>query len=193
MDVAAVLTLSTEGIGHLDRPVMIVGLEGWFDAGGAATQAAETFVASDSSVVVGEIDPDPFYEFTQQRPMVRIDDAGQKNAVGMIRAANLILDPDSPAGVAVGDIAVDLNRHRSTVYREIKRNRFIDIELPQFSGDFGVTAQTYAKARRARKRKLIRLVRLDGLREAIIDRLKAGWSPEQIAGRLKHEGRVSRV
>ncbi|MEM9748800.1 MAG: PAC2 family protein [Actinomycetota bacterium] len=74
MDVADVLTLSTEGIGHLDRPVMIVGLEGWFDAGGAATQAAETFVASDSSVVVGEIDPDPFYDFTQQRPMVRIDD-----------------------------------------------------------------------------------------------------------------------
>ncbi|MCS7468041.1 hypothetical protein NZK35_15415 [Stieleria sp. ICT_E10.1] len=35
-------------------------------------------------------------------PMVRIDDAGQKTATGMIRAGNLILDPESPANVPVG-------------------------------------------------------------------------------------------
>lgn len=94
------------------------------------------------------------------------------------------------AGVAVRQIAADLNRHRSTIYREIKRNRFIDNELPQFSGYYGVTAEAYTKARRARRRKLLRL---DGLREAIIDRLKAGWSPEQIAGRLRYEGHATRV
>ena len=94
------------------------------------------------------------------------------------------------AGVAVRQIAADLNRHRSTIYREIKRNRFTDSERPHFSGYYGVTAQTYAKARRAHRHKLLRL---DGLREAVIDRLKAGWSPEQIAGRPRYEGHATRV
>ena len=40
-------------------------------------------------------------------------------------------------------------------------------------------------ARRARRRKL---VRLSELREAVIGHLKDGWSPEQIAGRLRFEG-----
>jgi hypothetical protein len=37
-------------------------------------------------------------------PMVRIDDAGQKTATAMIRAANLIMDPESPANVPVGSV-----------------------------------------------------------------------------------------
>lgn len=37
-------------------------------------------------------------------PMVRIDDAGQDTAVGMIRAANLIMDLESPANVPVGSV-----------------------------------------------------------------------------------------
>lgn len=75
----------------------------------------------------------------------------------------------SNAGVAVRQIAADLNRHRSTIYREIKRNRFVENELPQFSGYFGVTAETFAKVRRERRRKLIRP---DDLREAVVERLK---------------------
>lgn len=37
-------------------------------------------------------------------PVVRIDDAGQKNATGLVRAAGLALDPDSPAHIRVGDV-----------------------------------------------------------------------------------------
>lgn len=37
-------------------------------------------------------------------PMVRIDEAGQKTATAMIRAANLIMDSESPANVAVGSV-----------------------------------------------------------------------------------------
>lgn len=37
-------------------------------------------------------------------PMLRIDEAGQKSATGMIRAANLIMDPESPANVPVGRV-----------------------------------------------------------------------------------------
>ena len=87
--------------------------------------------------------------------------------------------------VPVDEIALALGRHRSTIYREIGRNRFVDQELPHLNGYWGVVAQNKAMARRARRRKLIRL---PGLLDAVIDRLKAGWSPEQIAGRLRCEG-----
>lgn len=43
-------------------------------------------------------------------PMVRIDDAGQKNAIGMIRAGGLIMDPESPANVQVGDVLLPMIR-----------------------------------------------------------------------------------
>ena len=94
------------------------------------------------------------------------------------------------AKMPVAKIAIEIGRHRSTVYREIKRNSFTDEELPYLNGYYGVTAQKSASDRRARRRKLIRL---DGLREAVIDRLKEGWSPEQIAGRLGFEGHAIRV
>ena len=69
-----VLEFSTGDIGALDRPVMLVGLEGWFDVASAATQAVNTFISAEQAVTVGSIDPDPFYDFTQQRPHVSIDD-----------------------------------------------------------------------------------------------------------------------
>jgi hypothetical protein len=54
--------------------------------------------ASDLPNVVGHTITQAF------SPMVRIDDAGQKTATGMIRAANLIMDPESPANVPVGSV-----------------------------------------------------------------------------------------
>ncbi len=69
-----VLEFGTGDIGALVRPVMLVGLEGWFDVASAATQAVNAFISEDHAVTVGSIDPDPFYDFTQQRPHVSIDD-----------------------------------------------------------------------------------------------------------------------
>ncbi|WP_424934448.1 IS30 family transposase [Amaricoccus macauensis] len=87
-------------------------------------------------------------------------------------------------------IAVRLGRHRSSIYREIQRNRYEDTELPNLNGYYGLLAQKTAAERRCRRRKLIRL---QDLRAAIEDQLRAGWSPEQIAGRLRHEGGSSYV
>jgi hypothetical protein len=74
VNVTDVLQFDTGDIGTLDRPVMLVGLEGWFDMAGAATQAVNAFVAGPDAVTVASIDCDPFYDFTQQRPHVTIDD-----------------------------------------------------------------------------------------------------------------------
>ncbi|TMV79120.1 IS30 family transposase [Thioclava sp. BHET1] len=92
--------------------------------------------------------------------------------------------------VPIKKIASKLGRHRATIYREIRRNYWHDREVPAAEGYWPVTAQNLADARRTRQRKLI--LQPD-LCAAVIERLKIGWSPEQIAGRLRHEGLRRRV
>lgn len=94
------------------------------------------------------------------------------------------------AKIPVREIAAEIGRHVSTVYREMHRNSYSDDQNPYLNGYYGVAAQDKASHRRARRRKLVRLT---GLREAVIKQLKEGWSPEQIAGRLLFEGQTTRV
>ena len=89
------------------------------------------------------------------------------------------------AKASVNEMARLLGRHRSTIYREIKRNTFHDRELPDYDGYYGTLANDLARERRCRLRKLRRH---PDLREEIISQLKARWSPEQIAGRLVSDG-----
>lgn len=89
------------------------------------------------------------------------------------------------ARMPVLEIARRLGRHRATIHRELKRNRFVDGELKHLSGYYALNAQSKVEARRARLRKLIRH---GDLREVVVDRLKTGWTPEQIAGRLRLDG-----
>ena len=88
------------------------------------------------------------------------------------------------AGTALGVIADRLGRHRSTIYRELGRNRRADGSyLPE-------TAQRFAWARRLRGSKLERRSQLG---ELVRDRLAMGWSPEQIAGRLRRQSAQHRI
>lgn len=43
-------------------------------------------------------------------PVIRIENAGQKNAVGLLRAGGLIVDEDSPAGVRTNDLFEPMTR-----------------------------------------------------------------------------------
>ena len=65
------LDLAVDDTPALSDPVLLVALGGWFDAAGAATSALRHVVGGSNSVVVGEIDPDPFYDFTVARPIDR--------------------------------------------------------------------------------------------------------------------------
>ena len=88
------------------------------------------------------------------------------------------------AGLSVEVIAEKLGRHRSTIFREIKRNMFVDKVVPDLSGYYCVTAHDMACEGRAKLRKL---VRFSNVRQSVIDRIKHGWSPQQIAGRMRLE------
>src|SRR4051812_18462008 len=83
----------------------------------------------------------------------------------------------------IGEIAERLGRHPSTICRELGRNRFRDGDRG-FCGYFPLNAQDLARRRRRRRRKL---TADDALREHVVGRLRDGWSPQQIAGRLKRE------
>jgi hypothetical protein len=74
VDVEEVLALEVEHLGALRSPVMVIALTGLFDMAGAASSALDRFAPAHHTVTVGEIDPDPFYDFTQVRPQVEIDE-----------------------------------------------------------------------------------------------------------------------
>ena len=93
------------------------------------------------------------------------------------------------AQIPVAVIAQRLDRHPSTIYREISRNWMHD-EEPLYQGYFHVAADMQARARRQRLGKLSRHL---ALAVYVIDCLKAAWSPEQIAGRLRISGAPERV
>jgi IS30 family transposase len=86
----------------------------------------------------------------------------------------------SANGSSVRQIAAALDRSPSTISRELKRN---------LGAQVGYKPSYAQQQTRARRWKGSRLERNDSLRAAVIERLASGWSPEQIAGRLKREQR----
>jgi len=88
------------------------------------------------------------------------------------------------------EMARRLGRHRSTIFRELRRNRFHDSEIPRLSGYWCIVAQGLCDGRRTRRRKL---VRYPGLRDKVVGCLRSGWTPEQIAGRMQYERAARRV
>ncbi|MCK8465066.1 helix-turn-helix domain-containing protein, partial [Aliiroseovarius sp. S1339] len=90
------------------------------------------------------------------------------------------------AKVPVVEMARVLKRHKSTIFREIKRNFWADDAFPKnYAGYFGMAAHQRTQQRRSTQRKLIRHPELC---QSIVARLKSGWTPEQIGNRMIHEG-----
>lgn len=86
------------------------------------------------------------------------------------------------AGESIRQIATALDREPSSISRELKRNSGSSVGYkPSYAGE-------QAKARRWRGSKLVRDPELQAV---VLERLRRGWSPQQVAGRLAREhGRV---
>jgi len=85
----------------------------------------------------------------------------------------------SQEGLSQAEIARRLGRHKGTINRELRRNEAPTGYLPDL-------AQRRYQARRQRCRPKPRLAERT-LRRTVILLLQQGWSPEQIAGRLRLE------
>jgi len=77
----------------------------------------------------------------------------------------------------ISKIADKMGRARSTIVRELRRNQAPPGEY------WPDTANALALARRTREDML---VQEPGLREFVVEKLRGGWTPEQIAGCLTH-------
>ena len=79
MDQFDVMEADWEAVGPLRDPVLVIALRGWFDVAGVATGALEWCIQERSVTVVASIDPDPFFDFTQERPETFIDEDGDRH------------------------------------------------------------------------------------------------------------------
>ena len=78
LSVDEVLEKYWDDIAPLRNPVMLVALRGLFDIGGVATSALDWMLKERDCTVVADIDPDPFFDFTQERPEVYFDEDGER-------------------------------------------------------------------------------------------------------------------
>ena len=81
-------------------------------------------------------------------------------------------------------IAKELGFHRSTIYREIKRHWGLS-DFGLIPGYFPRAAQR--KSKQSAKKRVKKKIITGELELLVINKLKKGWSPEIIAGRLKYE------
>jgi len=56
----------------LDRPVLVVGFEGWFDVAQAATEAVRHLAGRYDAAEVAGIDAEDYFDFTARRPEIRL-------------------------------------------------------------------------------------------------------------------------
>lgn len=81
-------------------------------------------------------------------------------------------------GLPIKQIAINLNRHISTIYRELKRNQTVVGD--KFIYDAQIAEQSYLKNRYKHPKKLT-----EDLKIHIQEKLKATWSPEQISNKTE--------
>ena len=98
----------------------------------------------------------------------------QLNYIDVIKIETLLEE-----GISIPEIAIRLNRDKTTIYRCIKNN--IN-ENNEFKAD---DAWKKIEERQYRPKKYHRLLSDEALRAFIIEKIKTYWSPEQIAGRWK--------
>ena len=64
------------GVPELVDPVLVAAFEGWNDAGDAATAAVEHLETVWDAQLLGELDPEEFYDFQVNRPVVGLGEDG---------------------------------------------------------------------------------------------------------------------
>jgi predicted ATP-grasp superfamily ATP-dependent carboligase len=60
----------------LTDPVVVAAFEGWNDAGEAASRALDHLAELCDAQPVGEVDPEEFYDFQVNRPVISVEEAG---------------------------------------------------------------------------------------------------------------------
>lgn len=79
---------------NLDRPILVIALKGLFDVAGSATGALSHLSRRFDTTKVAEIDPETFFDFSQERPVVSLDDTGVRGLTWPANEAYAAPNPD---------------------------------------------------------------------------------------------------
>jgi len=63
---------------EMNRPILVIALKGLFDAAEAATAGVDLLIAKHDASLVAEIDPESFFNFQEERPIVRLGEHGRE-------------------------------------------------------------------------------------------------------------------
>ena len=70
--------IEIEDIPPLNNPVVIAAFEGWNDAADAASSVVDHLLRVWNARVIGAIDPEDFYDFQMNRPLIGADERGMR-------------------------------------------------------------------------------------------------------------------
>lgn len=79
---------------NLDRPILAIALKGLFDVAGSATDAVRHLGREFDTTKVAEIDPESFFDFSQERPVVSLDESGIRSLTWPSNEAFAAPNPD---------------------------------------------------------------------------------------------------
>lgn len=63
---------------RLIDPVLVCAFQGWNDAAGAATDVIDHLISTWQATQIGAFDPEDYYDYQVNRPVITIDDAGMR-------------------------------------------------------------------------------------------------------------------
>jgi proteasome assembly chaperone (PAC2) family protein len=93
--------LVLERLPSLHEPIAIVAMGGWNDAASAATNAARFVVRRLGARRFGSIEAEPFYDFRETRPMVRIGMTGEREVEWPTHDFYYARNPNGPHDVVI--------------------------------------------------------------------------------------------
>lgn len=64
-----------------NRPALLAAFTGWNDAGDAASGALAWLASQWDTTAVATLDPEPFYDFAETRPRLRLEDDGSRSLI----------------------------------------------------------------------------------------------------------------
>lgn len=85
----------------LNKPIAICAFAGWNDAASAATNAARFVVRRLGARRFASLDPEPFYDFRETRPSVRITARGERELMWPVNDFFYARNPTGPHDVVV--------------------------------------------------------------------------------------------
>ncbi len=93
--------LRLDSLPELRSPLVICAFAGWNDAASAATNAARFVVRRFGARKFGSFDPEPFFDFREVRPLVRLTVRGEREITWPANEAYFARNPTGPHDVVV--------------------------------------------------------------------------------------------